>query len=62
VRSEELTTYVTGAPAVYLDITEASNEDIRRAEEYAFPLALGDPDPRLREPRGGGRAGPDRGR
>ena len=40
VRSEELTTYVTGAPAVYLDITEASNEDIRRAEEYAFPLAL----------------------
>ena len=40
VRTEELTTYVTGAPAVYLDITEASNEDIRRAEEYAFPLAL----------------------
>ena len=40
VRSQELTTYVTGAPAVYLDITEASNEDIRRAEEYAFPLAL----------------------
>ena len=40
VRSEELTTYVTGAPAVYLDITEASNQDIRRAEEYAFPLAL----------------------
>ncbi len=40
VRSEDLTTYVTGAPAVYLDITEASNQDIRRAEEYAFPLAL----------------------
>ncbi len=40
VRSEELTTYVTGAPAVYEDITEASNEDIRRAEKYAFPLAL----------------------
>ncbi|MDP9456062.1 MAG: hypothetical protein CYG60_23125 [Actinobacteria bacterium] len=40
VRSDELTTYVTGAPAVYLDITEASNEDIRRAEKYAFPLAL----------------------
>ncbi|MDN5696734.1 MAG: MMPL family transporter [Rubrobacter sp.] len=32
--------YVTGAPAVYLDIQEASNEDIRRAEAYAFPLAL----------------------
>ncbi len=40
VRTGELTTYVTGAPAVYLDITGASNEDIRRAEEYAFPLAL----------------------
>ena len=40
VRSEELATYVTGAPAVYLDITEASNDDVRRAEEYAFPLAL----------------------
>ena len=36
----ELITYVTGAPAVYLDITEASNEDIREAEKYAFPLAL----------------------
>ena len=31
---------MTGAPAVYLDITNASNEDIRRAEKYAFPLAL----------------------
>jgi putative drug exporter of the RND superfamily len=40
VRTEELTTYVTGAPAVYLDIQNASNEDIRRAEKYAFPLAL----------------------
>ncbi|HVF00295.1 MAG TPA: MMPL family transporter [Rubrobacteraceae bacterium] len=40
VRTEELTTYVTGAPAVYMDITEASNEDIRQAEKYAFPLAL----------------------
>ncbi|MEJ7816923.1 MAG: MMPL family transporter, partial [Rubrobacter sp.] len=39
-RSDELTTYVTGAPAVYLDITEASNDDVRRAEEYAFPMAL----------------------
>ena len=40
VRSEELTTYVTGAPAVYQDIANASNEDIRQAEKYAFPLAL----------------------
>src|SRR5215210_4704670 len=40
VRSDELTTYVTGPSAVYLDITNASNEDIRRAEKYAFPLVL----------------------
>lgn len=40
VRSDELTTYVTGAPTVYLDIEQASYEDIRRAEKYAFPLAL----------------------
>jgi uncharacterized membrane protein YdfJ with MMPL/SSD domain len=40
VRSDELTTYVTGPSAVYLDITNASTEDIRRAEKYAFPLAL----------------------
>jgi RND superfamily putative drug exporter len=40
LRSDELTTYVTGPPAVYLDITNASSEDIRRAEKYAFPLAL----------------------
>ena len=40
VQSDELTTYVTGAPAVYMDITEASNQDIRQAEKYAFPLAL----------------------
>jgi RND superfamily putative drug exporter len=40
VRSEELTTYVTGASAVYLDIANASNEDIRRAEKYALPFAL----------------------
>ena len=31
VRSDELTTYVTGPSAVYLDITNASAEDIRRA-------------------------------
>ena len=37
VRSDELTTYVTGPSAVYLDITNASAEDIRRAEKYAFP-------------------------
>lgn len=35
-----LQTYVTGAPAVYLDIQNASNDDIRQAEAYAFPLAL----------------------
>ena len=40
VRSETLDTYVTGAPAVYQDLEEASNEDIKRAEKYAFPFAL----------------------
>jgi putative drug exporter of the RND superfamily len=40
VRSEELVTYVTGAPAVYQDLEKASNEDIKRAEKYAFPFAL----------------------
>jgi putative drug exporter of the RND superfamily len=40
VRTEELQTYVTGAPAVYQDLEEASNEDIKRAEKYAFPFAL----------------------
>ncbi len=33
-------TYVTGAPAVYLDIQKASSEGVRRAEAYVFPLAL----------------------
>src|ERR671911_20421 len=40
VRSEDFETYVTGAPAVYQDLEEASNEDIKRAEKYAFPFAL----------------------
>jgi RND superfamily putative drug exporter len=40
VRSETLETYVTGAPAVYQDLEEASNEDIKQAEKYAFPFAL----------------------
>ncbi len=40
VRSEELTTYVTGAPAVYQDIEDASNKDVKKAEKYAFPFAL----------------------
>src|ERR687893_1531526 len=40
VRSDALETYVTGAPAVYQDLEEASNEDIKRAEKYAFPFAL----------------------
>src|SRR5215212_8462939 len=40
VRSDELETYVTGAPAVYQDLEDASNEDIKHAEKYAFPFAL----------------------
>jgi RND superfamily putative drug exporter len=40
VRSDELETYVTGAPAVYQDLEEASNEDVKDAEKYAFPFAV----------------------
>ena len=40
VRSETLETYVAGAPAVYQDLEDASNEDIKQAEKYAFPFAL----------------------
>ncbi|MBA2713036.1 MAG: MMPL family transporter [Rubrobacteraceae bacterium] len=40
VRSDKLDTYVTGAPAVYQDLEEASNEDVKHAEKYAFPFAV----------------------
>jgi putative drug exporter of the RND superfamily len=40
VRSDKLETYVTGAPAVYQDLEEASNEDVKQAEKYAFPFAV----------------------
>jgi RND superfamily putative drug exporter len=40
VRSDELDTYVTGAPAVYQDLEAASNEDVQQAEKYAFPFAI----------------------
>ncbi len=40
VRSDDLTTYVTGAPAVYQDLEAASNDDVRQAEKYAFPFAV----------------------
>src|SRR5215203_4002312 len=40
VRSDELDTYVTGAPAVYQDLEDASNEDVKQAEKYAFPFAI----------------------
>ena len=40
VRSDKLEAYVTGAPAVYQDLEEASNEDVKNAEKYAFPFAV----------------------
>ena len=40
VRSDKLETYVTGAPAVYQDLEDASNEDVKQAEKYAFPFAV----------------------
>ncbi len=40
VRSDKLETYVTGPPAVYQDLEDASNEDVKQAEKYAFPFAV----------------------
>ena len=40
VSSGKLDTYVTGAPAVYQDLEDASNEDVKQAEKYAFPFAI----------------------
>lgn len=40
IDSGSLESYVTGAPAVYLDIEEASTNDIRQAEQIAAPFAL----------------------
>jgi len=40
VSGTELTTYVTGEPAVYADITSHSFSDLRRVEIYGLPVAL----------------------
>ena len=40
VRSEALTTYVTGAAAVSADTNQATGEGIVQAEKYALPVAL----------------------
>jgi RND superfamily putative drug exporter len=36
----ELTTYVTGEPAVYADLTADSFKDLRKVEVYGLPVAL----------------------
>ena len=36
----ELTTYLTGDPAVYADIEQISAEDLRTAEMYTLPIAI----------------------
>jgi RND superfamily putative drug exporter len=36
----ELTTYLTGDPAVYADIEQISAEDLRTAEMYTVPIAI----------------------
>jgi len=41
LRGHTLTTYVTGEPAVYADLENLSAKDLRTAETYALPLALG---------------------
>ena len=36
----ELTTYLTGDPAVYADLEQISAEDLRTAETYTLPIAV----------------------
>ncbi len=40
LRNSELTTYVTGEPAVYADLTSHSFKDLRKVEIYGLPVAL----------------------
>jgi RND superfamily putative drug exporter len=40
VRSPDLTTYVSGEPAVYRDVEEVSARDLRKAESYTIPIAV----------------------
>ena len=40
VRSPDLTTYVSGEPAVYRDVEEVSARDLRTAESYTIPIAV----------------------
>jgi len=39
-RSTQLTTYLTGEPAVNADLSSASLDDLRKVEMYALPVAL----------------------
>jgi len=39
-RSTQLTTYLTGEPAVNADLSTASLDDLRKVEMYALPVAL----------------------
>ena len=38
--STDLTTYLTGDPAVYAELEQRSAEDLRKAEAYALPVAI----------------------
>jgi RND superfamily putative drug exporter len=40
LRDTELTTYLSGDPAVFAEIEERSAEDLRTAEAYSLPVAL----------------------
>jgi len=40
LKQTELTTYLTGDPAVYAELEQRSSEDLRKAESYTIPVAI----------------------
>jgi RND superfamily putative drug exporter len=40
LKKTELTTYLTGDPAVYAELEQRSSEDLRKAESYTIPVAI----------------------
>ena len=40
LKPTELTTYLTGDPAVYAELEQRSGEDLRKAESYTIPVAI----------------------
>ncbi len=40
LKPTELTTYLTGDPAVYAELEQRSSDDLRKAESYTIPVAI----------------------